>query len=587
MKQPSPLPGHDFSPLKAIIFITLAIFAAEIILMLLLRHLQIPAAADIAIFADPLLLTALMTPVFIFFIYRPMNDKINSLKTIQASLQAREELFTLLLDCSAEAVYGLDRQGNCSFCNDSCVLLLGYEKKEDLLGRNMHALIHHTRADNTPYPVEECRIYRAFMSGESVHLDQDILWKADGSSFMAEYWSSPIRRGEEIIGAVVNFMDITQRVKTIEALQRESRINTRMAQLARELLQEKSIEEISEQVLETAKHFTSSKYGFVGYIEQATGHFIATTLSKDIWSNCRSSDKNIIFHEFRGLWGWVITEGKPLYTNTPARDPRSSGTPPGHIEIEKFLSVPAMIKGEIVGQIALANPDRDYAEDDLRLIEKLADLYALNLQRQHSFASLKASEARYKDLFEHNPHPMWIYDLDTLQFLAVNDTAVRHYGYSRDEFLAMTIHDIRPEEDLPALRADASAVTTGTDEAGLCRHLKKDGTMIWVDINSHTLEYLDRKAELVLANDVTARKSAEDESKLFGAIINQSNDAIFVIDPQTASFLYANEKACTNLDYSQDRTSAEKGLRHRRLHQRFARMAVADRRVQKNRIQTF
>ena len=551
MKQPPPVSGNDFAPLKAIIIITLTIVVAEFILMLLLRQLQIPASADIAIFADSLLLAGLMIPVFIFFIYRPMKEKINSLKTIQASLQAREELFTLLLDCSTEAVYGLDRQGNCSFCNDSCVQLLGYKKKEDLLGRNMHALIHHTRADNTPYPVEECRIYRAFMSGESVHLDQDILWKADGSSFMAEYWSSPIRRGEEIIGAVVNFMDITQRVKTIEALQRESRINTRMAQLARELLQEKSIEEISEQVLETAKHFTSSKFGFVGYIEQTTGDFVATTLSKDIWSNCRSSDKNIIFHEFRGMWGWVLREGKPLYTNTPTGDPRSTGTPPGHIAIEKFLSAPAMIKGEIVGQIALANPDRDYTEDDLQLIEKLADLYALNLQRQHSFASLKASEARYKDLFEHNPHPMWIYDLDTLQFLAVNDTAVRHYGYSRDEFLAMTIKDIRPAEDIPALQAKVSAVTTGTDEAGLWRHLKKDGTLIWADITSHTLDYLGRKAKFIMANDVTARKSAEEEIKLFGAIINQSNDAIFVVDPQTGSFLHANEKACENLGYAQ------------------------------------
>ncbi|MBU0968239.1 MAG: PAS domain S-box protein [Proteobacteria bacterium] len=551
MKQPPSIPGNDFAPLKAIIIITLTIFVAEIILMLLLRHLQIPASADIAIFADPLLLAGLMIPVFILFIYRPMNEKINSLKTIQAALQAREELFTLLLDCSTEAIYGLDRHGNCSFCNDSCVQLLGYEKKEDLQGRNMHSLIHHTKADNTPYPVEECRIYRAFMNGESVHLDQDILWKADGSSFVAEYWSSPIRRGDEIIGAVVNFMDISERAKTIEALQRESQINTRMAQLSRELLQEKSIEEISEQVLETAKHFTSSKFGFVGYIEQTTGHFVATTLSKDIWSNCQSSDKNIIFHEFRGMWGWVLTEGKSLYTNTPAGDPRSSGTPQGHIAIEKFLSAPAMIKGEIVGQIALANPDREYTEDDLQLIEKLADLYALNLQRQHSFTSLKASEERYKDLFDNNPHPMLIYDLETLQFLAVNDTAVRHYGYSRDEFLAMTIKDIRPPEDIPALLAKISAGTPGPGNSGLWRHLKKDGTLIWVDITSHTLDYMGRKAKFVMANDVTARKSAEEEIKLFSAIINQSNDAIFVVDPQTGSFLHANEKACENLGYTQ------------------------------------
>ena len=108
----------------------------------------------------------------------------------------------------------------------------------------------------------------------------------------------------------------------------------------------------------------------------------------------------------------------------------------------------------------------------------------------------------YQLLFEVNPHPMWVYDLETLAFLAVNDTAVRRYGYSREEFLGMTIKDIRPPEDVPALLENVAQVSEGLDEAGVWRHRTKDGTLIEVEIVSRTLTFVDRKAELVLAQDV-------------------------------------------------------------------------------------
>ena len=115
----------------------------------------------------------------------------------------------------------------------------------------------------------------------------------------------------------------------------------------------------------------------------------------------------------------------------------------------------------------------------------------------------------YRLLFENNPHPMWVYDLKTLAFLAVNDTAVRRYGYTRQEFLGMTIKDIRPPEDAPALLENVARVGEGLDEAEVWRHRTKDGTLIEVEIVSHTLTFADRKAELVLAQDVTDRRRAE------------------------------------------------------------------------------
>jgi PAS domain S-box-containing protein len=120
------------------------------------------------------------------------------------------------------------------------------------------------------------------------------------------------------------------------------------------------------------------------------------------------------------------------------------------------------------------------------------------------------SEEICEHFYESNPHPMWIYDLETLAFLDVNDAAVQHYGYSKEEFLSMTIKDIRPSEDIPALLENISKVTKGLDVAGTWRHIKKDGTLIYVEIISHTLTFAGRRAEIVLAMDVTERKKAEE-----------------------------------------------------------------------------
>jgi PAS domain S-box-containing protein len=117
---------------------------------------------------------------------------------------------------------------------------------------------------------------------------------------------------------------------------------------------------------------------------------------------------------------------------------------------------------------------------------------------------LRESELRYRTLFEANPHPMWVYDLQTLAFLTVNDAAVAHYGYSRAEFLAMTIGEIRPAEDveplLQAVRNEAEVHSPAT-----WRHRRKDGTLIDVEISSHSLDYGGRRARMVLAHDVTQR----------------------------------------------------------------------------------
>lgn len=142
---------------------------------------------------------------------------ITELKRTRLEKEAGDVRNRLLLEATAEAIYGLDNEGNCSFVNPSCVKLLGYESAEELLGQSMHGLIHHSRSDGSSFPVQKCSIYQAFVKGERVHLPEDVVWRKDGTKAFVEIWSYPmIGEDDQIVGAVVTLMDIAERKQAEE-----------------------------------------------------------------------------------------------------------------------------------------------------------------------------------------------------------------------------------------------------------------------------------------------------------------------------------------------------------------------------------
>ena len=122
---------------------------------------------------------------------------------------------------------------------------------------------------------------------------------------------------------------------------------------------------------------------------------------------------------------------------------------------------------------------------------------------------LRESEERYRNMFLNNPQPMWIFDLETLSFLEVNNAAIKHYGYSRDEFLSMTVKDIHPAEDNHAFQKYLRFSREELVQAGEWRHQKKNKEIITVEIVSHAITYNGRKARHVLILDVTMKRQAE------------------------------------------------------------------------------
>ena len=169
--------------------------------------------------------------------------------------------------------------------------------------------------------------------------------------------------------------------------------------------------------------------------------------------------------------------------------------------------------------------------------------------------ALRKSEAQYRLLFEANPQAMWVYDLTTLRFLAVNDAAVRHYGYSRAEFLDMTIKDIRPAEEVKRLEAYLTSGNAELDQAGGWRHRKKDGTVINVEITSNRLHFAGRAAEFVLVHDITERNKAETALRIsedrYRDLVDNSHELICTHDLE-GRVLSVNPWAARVLGYPRD-----------------------------------
>ena len=190
-------------------------------LLLTLLYIIVPLLIILAIF-------------FIYYLRRKVREQTQNLKAEitehkqtyqelekqQILLKENEQHIRLLLNSTAEGIYGIDNNGLCTFINKSGLEALAYDTMEKLIGKNMHNLIHHSKADGTKLKVEECKIYQAFREGKGTHSDEEVLWRSDGTNFHSEYFSHPIFHDGKITGAVVTFWDITERKKVERELRK-------------------------------------------------------------------------------------------------------------------------------------------------------------------------------------------------------------------------------------------------------------------------------------------------------------------------------------------------------------------------------
>ena len=178
-------------------------------------------------------------------------------------------------------------------------------------------------------------------------------------------------------------------------------------------------------------------------------------------------------------------------------------------------------------------------------------------ERKLAEEAIRASEEKYRLLFSHNPAPMWVYDTETLAFLAVNEFAIDHYGYSREEFLSMTIRDIRPPEEVPLLYSILDTDIGPLRKVNAVKHCKKDGLIIYVDISGHEIEFEGRPAMLVLSLDITERIEAEaalrEREGLYRQMFAGHTAVMLLIDPDSGLIVEANPAAVDFYGYGAEK----------------------------------
>ncbi|MDQ3817538.1 MAG: PAS domain S-box protein, partial [Acidobacteriota bacterium] len=403
--------------------------------------------------------------------------------------------YAAIVQSSDDAILGKTLEGIITSWNKGAEKMYGYTA-EEMVGKSIYTIVPPDRHD------ELAQILERLKEGETVEHLETVRVSKDGRTINVSVTISPIKdlRGT-IIGASAIARDITERKRAEAALQRQSRL----------------IELSFEPIL--LREFEG------GIIEWNTGaeQLYGYTKSEAIGRNSHELLKTIFtvpFDQFRAALErereWA---GELRHTTKEGRE----------VVIESRQQLV-----DFDGYQLVLETNRDITE------------------RKQAEEALRESEQRYRLMFESNPHPMWVFDLETLRFLAVNESAARHYGYTREEFMAMTIKDIRPPEDVMALAESFARMDGGLSSWGIWRHRKKNGQIIQVEITTHTLTFAGRRAQVVLAHDVTERIEADEAlkraEKKYRSIFENAVEGIFQSTP-SGKFISVNPAAAQLLGY--------------------------------------
>ena len=402
-------------------------------------------------------------------------------------LQKSEESLSIMLHSIGDGILSTDNNGLIVDMNPVAEHLCGW-KLENGKGKPLTDVFNIINS-KTRKPVID-PVKKVLENGQIIGLaNHTVLISKDGTEYQIADSAAPIKNKEGLIsGVVLVFSDVTEKYKADDALlSSEEKYRTIFENIQDVFYQT----DLAGNILEISPSF---KY----YSEFNRNELIGSPAHK-LYNN--PADRDILINEIMKngeLRDYEVkfktNANKIKFASMNARLIRNTEGIPTHID-------------GVIRDIT----ERKLAEKDL--IE---------------------SEEKYRYLFANNPQPMWIIDGDTLAFLEVNQAAINHYGYSREEFLTMTIKDIRPVEDIRKLEDNIALTSSIINRAGTSRHLKKDGQIIFVEITSHTVYFNGRNARHVLVNDITARMHAEkeliDSRQQLLDIIDFLPDATIVVD---------------------------------------------------------
>lgn len=416
------------------------------------------------------------------------------LQKTEEILKKSEAKVRLLLNSTAEAIYGIDLQGNCTFANPSCLRMTGYTDISQLLGKNMHNLIHHSYADGRLMPVELCRIFKAFLVGKGEHVVDEVLWRADGTSFPAEFWSFPQIENGKVLGAVVTFNDITERKQADDAL------------IASRKQYQELVETLHDWVWEVD---LEGRYTYVGpQVKKILGFEPGELLGKSPFDLMPPEESQRVFEIFSAH----TREGKPVL----ALENRNFHKD-GHEVLLETNGFPFFdARGKLKGY---RGADRDITK------------------HKEAERALRQSEEKFSGAFQTSPYAIVISSMEDGRFIEVNDAFSVLTGYSRDEVINQTSMALKlwanekdREEVLIAL-LEGHAVA----DREFCFR-KKNGVIGTGLFSCRRLQLKEGECLLSSISDITERKQIVEDlrsnRRFLSELIENSGNMICVKDKE-------------------------------------------------------
>ncbi|HSA62837.1 MAG TPA: PAS domain S-box protein [Nitrospiraceae bacterium] len=390
-------------------------------------------------------------------------------KRAEDTLERLRHLYGLLLTSTHDGIYGIDREGHAIFVNPAAARMIGCSS-EELVGRHMHTIVHHTRPDGTMYPSEECSIYRAFREGAVQYVADDVFWRKDGKSFPVEYTSTPIIERGEIVGAVVTFRDITQR-KRAERELRES--EARLRAILDNSPNLVFLKDMQGRYLHVNRQFEQA---FHISHEAIVGKTDTEIFPADQAAEFRANDRK------------VLQAGIPF-------------------EFEEVALQDDGPHTSIVHKFPLYDGDgKPYA---------LCGITTDITQRKVMEKAVQQAEAKYRDIFDNAVEGIFQSTPDG-RYLSANPALARMYGYESPEELMASVVDIGHQIYVdPECRRELIRLV---ESRGVVRGYeyqvhRKDGTTIWISESARAVR--DESGRILYyegtIEDVTERKLAEDE----------------------------------------------------------------------------
>jgi PAS domain S-box-containing protein len=465
------------------------------------------------------------------------------LKKAEQALQESEKKHRTLVEQSLQGMVVIQDFRIC-FANTAIAQIYGYTIEElfSLSPEELRALIH---------PQDQALVWGRFsdrLAGKRVPAEYECrITRKDGALRWVEIFSSLIQyRGKPAVQAAL--IDITERKHAEERLEWELAVNSALAELSAALITpSSSIEDIADIVLDAAKSLTQSEHGYVSSIDLKTGDQVAHTLTKMMGKQClvRGKERRIRFPKgpdglYPWLWGHALNTRQAFFSNSPGTHKASRGAPQGHVPINNYLAVPAIIGEELVGQIAVANSSRDYTDRELEAIKRLAGLYAVAIERKRVEEALRESEEKFRNLAEQSPNMIFINKKGRVVY--ANKKCEEFMGYKREEFYSPDFDFlalIAPEsKDLIKLRF--SKHTEGEEVTPYEYVLvTKEGRKIEAILSTKLIKYEGESAILGTVTDIAERKRAEEQIQKLNKSLELQAKELQLANKELEAFSYS------------------------------------------------